>query len=99
MNQSLQQANYVPEQTGPSVYVLREGDPPKRCTVIETKANRISVQAGFSTLRAGDSVVLVFLYHPAGTTLLRRRQAAVVGRIRNRVLLKLLPNASTSDFQ
>ncbi len=97
MNQPLQKASYVAEQTGPSVYVLREGESPKRCSIIETKANRISVEAGFSTLRAGESVVVVFLYHPPGTTLLRRRQAMVVGRIRNRVLMKLLPNASTSD--
>lgn len=78
------------------MYVLREGHSPKRCAVIDTRANRISVEAGFSTLKAGETVVVVFLYHPTGTTLLRRRQAAVVGRIRNRVLLRLLPHERTA---
>ncbi len=79
------------------MYVLREGHSPKRCAIIDTRANRISVEAGFSTLKAGETVVVVFLYHPTGTTLLRRRQAAVVGRIRNRVLLRLLPSGSKAD--
>lgn len=79
------------------MYVLREGHSPKRCAIIDTRANRISVEAGFSTLKAGETVVVVFLYHPTGTTLLRRRQAAVVGRIRNRVLLRLLPNAKKAN--
>lgn len=96
MYQSLQQAGQCPEKTGPCVYVLRHGHAPKRCTVIESDENRLSVDAGFSTLRAGEPVTVVFLYHPEGRTLLRHRQAAVVGRIRNRLLLRILPSGGAA---
>lgn len=97
MNQPLQQTNDALRQTGPSIYVLRDGHSPKRCSIIDSGENRLSVDAGFSTLRAGETVVVVFMYHPAGRTLLRHRQAAVVGRIRNRVLLRILPKAGTPE--
>ena len=77
------------------MYVLREGHPPRRCAVLDSEENRLSVDAGFSTLKSGDPVVVVILYHPAGRTLLRHRQAAVVGRVRNRVLLRILPKGDT----
>ena len=98
MNQPLPQATQSPHQTAPSIYVLREGHAPKRCKVIQSGDNRLAVDAGFSTLRAGEAVVVVFMYHPAGRTLLRHRQAAVVGRVRNRVLLKIVPKGDAAGI-
>ncbi len=95
MYQPVQQVSNAAGQARPSVYVLREGHSPKRCAVIESEENRLSIDAGFSTLKAGDPVVVVILYHPAGRTLLRHRQAAVVGRVRNRLLLRILPQGDT----
>ena len=93
-NQAVKRQTYTPEHNQASVYVLKRGQAPKRCPVVRSRRNRLTLDLGFSTLKAGDALEIVFVYDLPGRTAMRRRKAAIVNRTRNLVHISLLPNAT-----
>ena len=92
-NQAVRPQTSAPKHNRASVYVLQKGQAPKRCPVITTRRNRLSVDMGFSRVRAGAALEVVFVYDLPGRTAMRRRKAVVINRARNLVNLNLLPNS------
>ena len=91
-NQAVKRQTYVPNHNRASVYVLQKGQAPKRCPVANSRRNRLSVDMGFSTVRAGADLEVVFVYDLPGRTAMRRRKATVINRTRNLVHLRFLLN-------